>query len=77
MFGFENTEMKNKDFTKIITAMISEAKTNVFTKDNAAQISEIDISYEEGIRYFGSMMERILKSIEKIEGNLKKIKDED
>ncbi len=64
--------MTNKDLKKTISAMIKEAKT--ITKDEFAEYKKIDISYEEGVKYFGSMMERLLNSIEKIESSFERMK---
>lgn len=54
--------------------MINETKTNV-TNNESSKNEKIDISYEDGIKFFGSMMERILNSIEKIESNFEKMKE--
>jgi len=71
---FYQLNMKNKDVINSISAMIEETITKQNSSDNL-QNDDLDISYDEGIKYFGSMMERILNSIDKIESNFKKIKD--
>ena len=66
--------MNNKDIINSISAMIKETEIKQGTIKEL-QNNGLDISYEDGMKYFGSMMERILSSIDKIESNFEKIKD--
>ncbi len=66
--------MTNKDLIKTISDMIKEVKT--ITSDEFTKYEKIDISYEEGVKYFGSMMERLLNSIEKIESSFERMKEQ-
>ena len=67
--------MKNKDIINSISAMIKETEIRQTTSEDVINSNNFDISYEDGIKYFGSMMERILCSIDKIESNFEKMKD--
>ena len=55
--------------------MIKETEIRQTTSEDVINSNNFDISYEDGIKYFGSMMERILCSIDKIESNFEKMKD--
>jgi hypothetical protein len=68
--------MKNTDFKSIITAMINKTEPINVPSDGTKINMKTTISYEEGVKYFGSMMERILNSIEKIERNFEKMKEQ-
>ncbi len=59
-----------------ISAMIKAAENKPEVINNYDNNQFIDISYDEGVKYFGSMMERIMSSIDKIESNFAKISAE-
>ncbi len=68
-------KMKNKGLKNTISNMVKEKEKNSL-KEDLNKKESFDISYEDGIKYFGSMMERILSSIEKIESNFDKMRDQ-